>query len=247
MRDKIASLSHHDCAKYGSLATHGALAAPAVTQGYGTHCCRWRRRNDQRSGQWHWQARTFNFGILPVGTMNRLRKRGWEFPKTISRKAWQVIEDGRVRAWSIFRRANQEYFVQLAGVGLDAEVVRQTTSGFQESARPDELPSDAGSGGGAPATERFCIEPVDGATREGSFVLGRKRTILWRSLCRFSRTPDWTTALLDVLVFQNQSHWDLIRYFQAIAFGNHPALPDVEYFQSRGLRLTSLRARARGN
>ena len=46
-------------------------------------------------------------------------------------------------------------------------------------------------------------------------------------------------GLLDVLVFQNQSHWDLIRYFQAIVFGNHPALPDVEYFQSRGLRLTS--------
>ena len=40
-------------------------------------------------------------------------------------------------------------------------------------------------------------------------------------------------------MFQNQSHWDVVRYFQAIAFGKHPELPDVEYFQTPSLKVTS--------
>jgi len=46
-------------------------------------------------------------------------------------------------------------------------------------------------------------------------------------------------GLLDVLVFQKQTHWDIVRYLQAIAFGAHPELHDVEYFQARSLRLES--------
>ncbi len=74
--------------------------------------------------------------------------------------------------------------------------------------------------------------------REGSFVLVGNGRFYGGPFIVFkdARLDD---GLLDVLVFQNQSHWDLIRYFQAIVFGNHPTLPDVEYFQSRGLRLTS--------
>jgi len=46
-------------------------------------------------------------------------------------------------------------------------------------------------------------------------------------------------GLLDVLVFKNQSHWDVVRYFQAIAFGNHPDLPDVESFQTKSMNVHS--------
>ena len=46
-------------------------------------------------------------------------------------------------------------------------------------------------------------------------------------------------GLLDVVVFKNQSHWDLMRYVQAIVFGDHRGLPDVEYFQTELLHISA--------
>jgi YegS/Rv2252/BmrU family lipid kinase len=157
-------------------------------------------------------------------------------PQNNLAKAWQVIEDGFSRLVDL-PRANQEYFVQLAGVGLDAEVVRQTTPDFKKALGPvSYLLTLAQVAARQPPKIR--IEPMDGAPREGSFALVGNGRFYGGPFVLFkdARLDD---GLLDVLVFQNQSHWDLIRYFQAIAFGSHPALPDVEYFQSRGLRLTS--------
>ena len=46
-------------------------------------------------------------------------------------------------------------------------------------------------------------------------------------------------GLLDVLVFQSQSPWDLLRYMHAILMGHHGELADVEYFQTTSLSLRS--------
>ena len=53
------------------------------------------------------------------------------------------------------------------------------------------------------------------------------------------RQGSQTDGLLDVLLFKNQSPWDLFRYMQAILMGQHSNLDDVEYFQSESLLLTS--------
>ncbi len=76
-----------------------------------------------------------------------------------------------------------------------------------------------------------------GEKREGSFVLvGNGRYYGGPfTLFKEARLDD---GLLDVLVFQNQGHWDLLRYVQAIAFGNHHGLADVEYFQTHSLKLS---------
>lgn len=235
LRDKIASLSHHVIVRStGSPGDAGALAVRAVAQGYDTIVAAGGDGtiNEVVNGV---AGAHVNFGILPVGTMNVFATE-LGIPQNNLAKAWQVIEDGCIRQVDL-PRANQEYFVQLAGVGLDAEVVRHTTPDSKKALGPmSYLLTLAQVAARQPPKIR--IEPVDGAPREGSFVLvGNGRLyggpfVLFKS----ARLDD---GLLDVLVFQNQSHWDLIRYFQAIVFGNHPALPDVEYFQSRGLRLTS--------
>ncbi len=77
-----------------------------------------------------------------------------------------------------------------------------------------------------------------GQRHTGSFVLvgnGRYYGGPW-VLFRDAALDD---GLLDVVVFKNQSHWDVMRYFQAIIFGNHHALPDVEYFQTGKLHVAS--------
>jgi diacylglycerol kinase (ATP) len=235
LRDRIASLSHQVVVRStGSPGDAGALAARAVAQGYETIVAAGGDGtiNEVVNGL---AGSHVSFGILPVGTMNVFATE-LGIPQNNLAKAWQVIKDGYIRQVDL-PRANQEYFVQLAGVGLDAEVVRQTTPDSKKALGPmSYLLSLAQVAAGQPPKIR--IEPVDGATREGSFVLVGNGRFYGGPFVLFknARLDD---GLLDVLVFENQSHWDLIRYFQAIVFGNHPALPDVEYFQSRGLRLTS--------
>lgn len=175
------------------------------------------------------------FGILPVGTMN-VYATELGIPQGNLAKAWKVIEEGKPRDVDL-PKANDEYFVQLAGIGLDAEVVKRTTPDSKRTLGPASyLLTLAQVAARKPPTVH--IEPVDGAAREGSFVLIGNGRLYGGPFVLF-RDAKLDDGLLDVLVFQNQSHWDLIRYFQAIAFGNHHELPDVEYFQTKGLRLMS--------
>ena len=235
LREKIAALSRHATVRStGSPGDAAALAVRAVAQGYDTIVAAGGDGtiNEVVNGL---AGAHVTFGILPVGTMNVFATE-LGIPQNNLAKAWQVIEDGCTRQVDL-PRANQEYFVQLAGVGLDAEVVRHTTPDSKKALGPmSYLLTLAQVAARQPP--KVLIEPVDGAPREGSFVLVGNGRFYGGPFVLFknARLDD---GLLDVLVFQNQSHWDLIRYFQAIVFGNHATLPDVEYFQSRGLRLTS--------
>ena len=84
----------------------------------------------------------------------------------------------------------------------------------------------------------ILLEAEGGRLREGSFALIGNGRLYGGPFPVFKRA-NLQDGLLDVLVFENQSHWDVVRYFQAIAFGTHPELPDVEYFQTSSLKVTS--------
>ena len=175
-----------------------------------------------------------HFGILPVGTMNVFATE-LGIPGDLV-GAWKVIENQSVRTLDL-PRANGSFFVQLAGVGLDAEVVRGTTRDSKKALGPmSYLLTLALVAARRPPVVR--VEPAGGTPREGSFVLVGNGRYYGGPFVLFKKAR-LDDGLLDILVFQNQSHWDLIRYFQAIVFGNHPELPDVEYFQASAVRLTS--------
>ncbi len=175
------------------------------------------------------------FGILPVGTMNVFATE-LGIPMGNLSKAWKIIETGNIRAIDL-AKANDGYFVQLAGIGLDAEVVRQTTPDSKKALGPlSYLLTLAQVAARKPP--RITIQAAEHEDREGSFVLVGNGRLYGGPFSMFknARLDD---GLLDVMVFQNQSHWDIFRYMQAIVFGAHPGLPDVEYFQTRELRLSA--------
>jgi diacylglycerol kinase (ATP) len=235
LRERIASLSHQVVVRStASPGEAGAMAARAVAQDYQTIVAAGGDGtiNEVVNGI---GSSSVNFGILPVGTMNVFATE-LGIPQNNLKKAWRVIKEGFVRQVDL-PRANHDYFVQLAGIGLDAEVVRQTTPDSKKALGPmSYLLTLAQVAAREPP--RIQIELADGTLREGSFVLVGNGRLYGGPFVLFKKAR-LDDGLLDVLVFQNQSHWDLIRYFQAIVFGNHPDLPDVEYFQSRSLRLTS--------
>ncbi len=133
-------------------------------------------------------------------------------------------------------RANDRYFVQLAGIGFDAQIVAATSFDFKRTLGPLSYIISA--------TQIASKKPPKphrqggGGTREGSFVLiGNGRYyggpfVLFKG----ARIDD---GLLDVLIFKNLGYLDIVRYLQAIMLGNHTALSDVEYFQTAQVRVTS--------
>jgi len=171
------------------------------------------------------------FGILPVGTMNVFASE-LGIPLNNLAAAWNVIEEGSLRELDL-PMANGACFVQLAGIGLDAEVVRLTTPESKKSLGPVSYLLTLAQVAAVPPPT-VVLDPVDSHRREGSFVLVGNGRLYGGPFVLFKNAiPD--DGLLDVLVFKNQSHWDVVRYFQAVAFGSHAELPDVEYFQTKSM------------
>lgn len=175
-------------------------------------------------------------GILPLGTVNVLAKE-IGIPEGDLAAAWQVIERGHTLELDL-PEANGQYFIQLAGVGLDAEVVRRTNLDLKKTLGPLSyiltLVQLA-----AAKPPRVIVEAPAWGERECCFALIGNGRLYGGPFPLFKRAS-LSDGLLDVVVFKNQSHWDVIRYFQAIAFGTHPDLHDVEYFQSPSLSARSV-------
>ena len=174
-----------------------------------------------------------HMGILPLGTVNVLAKE-IAIPQGNLAAAWEIIENGKSLALDL-PIANEQYFIQLAGVGLDAEVVRRTPIDSKKTLGPlsyiltlVQL---------AAAKPPHVVFEADGCPpREGCFALIGNGRLYGGPFPIFKRAS-LHDGLLDVVLFKNQSHWDVIRYVQAIAFGTHSELPDVEYFQTPSLRV----------
>ena len=174
-------------------------------------------------------------GILPVGTMNVFASE-IGIPQGNLERAWDVIQQGHTRPLDL-PEANGHYFIQLAGVGLDAAVVQQTTTESKKALGPlSYLLTLAQVAAVKPPS--LVIEGDGIPRREGRFVLiGNGR--LYGGPFPLFKKANLNDGLLDIVVFKNQSHWDVVRYFQAIAFGTHLTLHDVEYFQASSVQVRS--------
>lgn len=174
-------------------------------------------------------------GILPVGTMNVFAT-DLKLPCDDLHRCWQVIESGRCRRVDMARVNGSHHFVQLAGVGLDAQVVLATSWTSKKTFGPlSYLFSAAQIAGRKPPK---LLVKCPGKTREGSFVLIGNGRFYGGPFPVFNRAR-MDDGLLDVLVFENLGFFDIARYLHGILFGTHGDLPDVDYFQTGELHITS--------
>lgn len=174
-------------------------------------------------------------GLLPLGTMNVFASELGIPPNDLGR-CWEIIEAARTRVIDL-PSANEKHFVQLAGVGLDAQVVKETSLTFKRSFGPlSYLVSAAQIAGRRPP--RLLIESEDAITEEGSFVLvGNGR--LYGGPFPFFKHAANDDGLLDVLVFKQLGYLELIKYLQNVIFTSDITTREVEYFQTRRLRVSS--------
>ncbi len=172
-------------------------------------------------------------GILPVGTMNVFAHE-LGIPRNLE-AAWQIIRNGHTRQIDL-GRANQNYFVQLAGVGIDAQIVEATSPERKNRLGPLAYLLSAAQLAGRPCPLLELQTPE--GTHTGSFALvGNGRC--YGGPFTFFRNALLNDGKLDVLLFKSSGYWRLARYVGAALMGSHANPEDVEYFQTTSLTIRS--------
>ena len=174
-------------------------------------------------------------GILPMGTVNVFAME-LGLPSDDLVLCWDVIQAGNVRLVDL-PSANQKYFVQLGGIGLDAQAVKETTLAFKRSLGPLSYLISAAHIAARQAPRLF-IESENASVREGSFVLvGNGR--LYGGPFPFFKQAIIDDGLLDVVVFKRLGYLEIIKYLHDVVFSSDIRVPEIEYFQTRHLRVSS--------
>ena len=172
-------------------------------------------------------------GVLPVGTMNVFAAE-MGLPNKLT-DAWKIIQKRHTKAVDL-ACANGHYFIQLAGVGLDAQIVKETSWNLKRNFGPLSYVISAAQIA-ARKPPRLIVE-ANGTSYEGSFVLiGNGR--FYGGPVAFFPNGEIDDGLLDVLVFQNLGYLDIARYLGHVLVGQHTKLSDVQYFQASKLHVSS--------
>jgi diacylglycerol kinase (ATP) len=163
-------------------------------------------------------------GLLPIGTMNVFATE-LGLPSNNLKRCWEIIQENQTRP------------VDLPSVGLDAQAVKETSRAFKRNFGPlSYLISAAQIASRPPPVLR--IQSEDAVTEEGSFVLiGNGR--LYGGRLPFFKQAVMDDGLLDVIVFKRLNYVDIIRSLQNVVFTPQISSPEVEYFQTAHLRVSS--------
>src|SRR6266702_5430895 len=174
-------------------------------------------------------------GLLPIGTMNVFATE-LGLPVHDLEFCWNIVKSNSTRSVDL-PKANQKFFVQLAGVGLDAQVVKETSSQLKRNFGPLSY-IIAAAQIAARKPPRLFIQSADATIDQGSFVLvGNGR--LYGGPFPFFKRAVIDDGLLDVIVFKSLGYLEIIKYLQDVVFSSEIRVPEIEYFQTRRLRVRS--------
>lgn len=175
-------------------------------------------------------------GVLPAGTMN-VFARELGIPYGSLAKSFEVIERGFVREIDLFS-ANGAPFVQMAGVGYDAQVIEETTWETKKMFGPlAYLFSAVRVLGERPP--RMLVECADGRREEGVCMIAGNGS-LYGGQFRMFRMADNQDNMLDVLLFKEAGYRVV---WESLLGGLAKGGPDlgsaaVSYLQAGSFRVT---------
>ncbi|MGD9895660.1 MAG: diacylglycerol kinase family protein [Candidatus Methylacidiphilaceae bacterium] len=175
-------------------------------------------------------------GILPLGTINVFAME-LGLPVQLE-SAWEVIQAGKTRKVDL-PRVGEQRFVQLAGVGFDAEILARTNWWTRKTFGPmSYLLAAVGLLGRSVPLLNVTVDGKE--THQGRFLLvGNGRFYGGR----FPVFPDakLDDGLLDGCLFAELNAVAVARYLQGVFSRRHTLLSDVLYFQAEALTVQSAR------
>ncbi len=172
-------------------------------------------------------------GVLPTGTMNVFAAE-LGLPSARLDECWRAITAGQIREVDLWR-LNDSYFVQLAGAGMDAAIIRETTwelkkrfgpfsylmSGLKVLGR--QAPAMTVQADGHPPVKGTVLLTGNGRNYGGPFPI-------------FPRAIPGD-GLLDVVVMPRHGWRDFYAVGRAIMSGHYAPQRGVHYFQTTRLRV----------
>ncbi len=173
-------------------------------------------------------------GILPTGTMN-VFARELGLPVDQLKRAFEVIDKGETVDVDLFAM-NDAPFVQMAGVGFDAQIIEETSWEAKKALGPlAYLVSAMKVLGDEPP--KMMVHFDEGPVVEGVAVLVGNGSLYGGQLRLFGKA-DNADELLDVLVFKEAGYKVVADSLAGLVRGGFDENMDtVGYFQSRGLRV----------
>ena len=175
-------------------------------------------------------------GILPTGTMN-VFARELNIPFGHLASALDVIDGGHVKEVDLFETEGTP-FVQMAGVGFDAQVIEETTTESKRRLGPLAYILSAVKVLGS-EPPRMKVHFDEGFAAEGACVLLGNGALYGGQLRLFGKA-DNADDLLDVLVYKEAGYKAALGSLGTVARGGFEADGKVvEYYQTSGLVVES--------
>jgi len=173
-------------------------------------------------------------GVLPAGTMN-VFARELGLPLNSLKKSLQVVEQGFIKEVDLFE-ANGHAFVQMAGIGFDAQVIEETSWEQKKIFGPMAYVMAAMKVlGDTPPKMRIVCD--DGSVEEGVCALAGNGS-LYGGQVKLFRKADHSDEMLDMLVF-TEAGYKLVRdSVKGIATGAIDAgNSSVKYLQGKSFQV----------
>ncbi|MEM9398925.1 MAG: diacylglycerol kinase family protein [Verrucomicrobiota bacterium] len=176
-------------------------------------------------------------GILPVGSVNVFALE-LGIPRDF-RKALEILQRGNTRKVDV-AKANDRWFVQLGGVGLDAQIVKETQWELKKQWGPLSYAITASKVAGRMG-ELLNLRNGSPHPEKGSFMLvGNGR--YYGGPFHIFPEADLEDGLLDVCLFENMRRIDVLRYIRGILCGGtHINFKDVHYFKVNEINVSTIR------
>jgi len=173
-------------------------------------------------------------GILPVGTMNVM---AFELglPGRDLEACWKLIQQGEYREIDLWK-ANDQYFAQLAGVGLDAEIVQQTPWELKKKFGPLSYVMTAARVLGQQAP-KLAVEIEGRPPLFGSIVLIGNGKHYGGPVPVFRKANN-TDGLLDIVIFRKRRLMEVFQFLTALAFDGYADCEDIDYIQAKEFCVT---------
>jgi diacylglycerol kinase (ATP) len=169
-------------------------------------------------------------GILPMGTVNVFAlELGIPFGVEA---AWKVVRGRHVRAIDL-ATANGHFFVQMAGIGFDAQVVKENNRAVKSVIGPLSYLLTA-TKVAVSKPPRLRVLTHGKTVAEGSFVLVGNGRYYGGPFALF-KDADPADGLLDVCVFKGSDPVSIFRYMRGTLFGSVSTFSDVHYFKTKNL------------
>lgn len=176
-------------------------------------------------------------GIIPLGTANVLAREMGVPLDPIG--AAEALVGGRVHVVDV-GRADQRAFLMMAGIGLDADVVREVQHAEPRPPRWLKAPLLL-----VGTVRRFFTYPgmpmrltIDGQSERGRVIMvvvGNSRS--YAGVFQITHEADWRDGVLDIVVFHQASLTGKIGNFVSMLFRRHKERRGVSYQRGRRVHI----------